>query len=76
MTALTNFLIATLVSLFSTFTGQDLKPEISDSKSSFSYEQNDGCKPDDLDNCISFSKIKTEEIRAEKKKIKIKNHDN
>lgn len=55
MTALTNFLIATLVSIFGALTGHDLIPEISDTKRSFSYEENTGCNPADYDNCISFN---------------------
>lgn len=56
MTALINFLIATLVSIFGTLTGHDLIPETSDTQRSFSYEENTGCKPVDYDNCISFNK--------------------
>ena len=55
MTALANFLIASLVSMFSTFTGYDFMPEISDIQKSFPYEENSGCKPTDYDNCISFN---------------------
>ncbi len=55
MTALTNFLIATLVSICSTITGYDLLPEISDTPTSFSFEKNSGDKPADYDNCISFN---------------------
>ncbi len=54
MTALTNFLIATLVSICSTLTGYDLMPSTSDSPS-FSFEKNSGDTPADYDNCISFN---------------------
>ncbi len=55
MTALTNLLIATLVSICSTLTGYDLMPSTSDSPGSFSYEKNSGDTPADYDNCISFN---------------------
>lgn len=55
MTALTNFLIATLISMFSTLTGYEILPEISDTQRSFSYEETTGCKLADYDNCINFN---------------------
>ncbi|MFO7719418.1 MAG: hypothetical protein R6W85_03130 [Gillisia sp.] len=55
MTALANFLIATLVSMFSTLTGYDLIPEVSETQRSFSYEENAGFQPADYDNCINFN---------------------
>ncbi|CAM4191341.1 hypothetical protein [Gillisia limnaea] len=55
MTALTNFLIATLVSICSTLTGYDLLPQSSDTQISFPPEEITGYNPTDYDNCISFN---------------------
>lgn len=56
MTALTNFLIATLVSICSTLTGYNLLPQSSDTQISFPSEEITGYNPDD--NCISFNEKK------------------